>query len=203
MKRLLLTITVFMFAITLFGQKISDLTTTTSSNDVDWYILVQSGNTRKTAKSSLLQYHAKLASPTFTGTVGLPASWGIDGTAVTASAAEINVLDGALDGDDYYVKRLKDSTAVTDNYTLVLGDAGNDLFVTKASQAIITIPTNASVAFPIGTKINVFMMGAGIVTFSGSTYSMNDSTTINTRYGGATLIKRGTNNWLLIGALQD
>ncbi len=108
-----------------------------------------------------------------------------------------------VDGSTVYVTRLADTTAVTDHYTLILTDAGNDVMVTKASQVIITIPTNASVAFPVGTKINFFMTGAGIVTFSGNTYSANDSTTINTRYGGATLIKRGADNWLIIGALQD
>ena len=47
------------------------------------------------------------------------------------------------------------------SYTLALTDAETLVRFTNASTATVTIPTNASVAFPVGTVINLFPEGAG------------------------------------------
>jgi hypothetical protein len=94
----------------------------------------------------------------------------------------------------------------TASYTLVLADASKIVEMNVGSANTVTIPTNASVAFPIGTEITVMQLGAGnttLVAASGVTIRSKDfSTRIGDQYTGATLIKRGTNEWYLIGNIQ-
>ena len=74
------------------------------------------------------------------------------------------------------------------------------------SANTVTVPNNSSVAFPIGTEITVMQYGAGVTTIvaaSGVTFRSKDfSTRIGDQYTGATLIKRDTNEWYLIGNIQ-
>jgi len=91
----------------------------------------------------------------------------------------------------------------TASYTLVLADASKIVEMNVGSANTVTIPTNASVAFPIGTEITVMQYGAGVTSIavaSGVTIVSKDSAyTIANRYTGLTLIKRGTNEWYIIG----
>ena len=58
------------------------------------------------------------------------------------------------------------------NYTLVLGDAGKHIYSTNAGAQTITIPTNASVAFPIGTIITIVNRGTNPIVLSASGVSI-------------------------------
>lgn len=106
----------------------------------------------------------------------------------------------------------KDVAAGTDNnqvgtsYTIVLTDQENKtVWMSNASSNTLTIPTNASVAFPTGTKINVMMEGAGVTTIAAVSGSVtvngatNGSVVINNQYQGATLTKRSANVWIITG----
>lgn len=88
-------------------------------------------------------------------------------------------------------------------YTLALTDAGDVVTLTNASPITVTVPTNASVAFPIGTQVTLAQMGAGQVTVVGDTgvtvYSADSFLSLRTQYSSGTLIKTATNTWLLIG----
>jgi hypothetical protein len=94
----------------------------------------------------------------------------------------------------------------TSSYTLVLSDASKIIDMNVGSANTVTVPNNSSVAFPIGTEITVMQYGAGnttIVAASGVTFRSKDfSTRIGDQYTGATLIKRDTNEWYLIGNIQ-
>jgi hypothetical protein len=96
--------------------------------------------------------------------------------------------------------------AQTSSYTLVLSDASKIIDMNVGSANTVTVPNNSSVAFPIGTEITVMQYGAGnttIVAASGVTFRSKDfSTRIGDQYTGATLIKRDTNEWYLIGNIQ-
>jgi hypothetical protein len=75
----------------------------------------------------------------------------------------------------------------------------------SASAITLTIPTNASVAFPTGTKIDVLRTGAGEVTIAGAGVTINSENSklrINAQWQAATLIKRATDTWVVIGALK-
>jgi hypothetical protein len=91
-------------------------------------------------------------------------------------------------------------------YTLVLTDAGDIIEMTNSSAATVTIPPNASVAFPVGTQIVVIRNASGTVQFqAGAGVTLRSDASkffISTQYSAATLVKRGTNEWYLIGNLS-
>lgn len=93
-------------------------------------------------------------------------------------------------------------SAQTASYTLVLADAGKLVEVSNASANTLTIPTNASVAFPVGTTILVVQTGAGQTTIaeaSGVTVNGTPGLKLRAQWSAATLIKRATNTWLVMG----
>jgi hypothetical protein len=91
----------------------------------------------------------------------------------------------------------------TANYTLVLADAGKLVEMNVASANTLTVPLNASVAFPIGTVINVRQYGAGVTTIGGSATVRSNGGLVNLAgiYAEATLTKRATDEWVLSGLL--
>lgn len=89
-------------------------------------------------------------------------------------------------------------------YTLVLTDNSKLVTLTNDGAITVTVPTNASVAFPIGTQIDLVQGGAGAVTFAGAGVTINSkdgNKTTNGQYVGVSLIKTDTNTWLLLGDL--
>lgn len=98
-----------------------------------------------------------------------------------------------------------DTNEETASYTLVLADDGKIVEMNVASGNVLTIPTNASVAFPLGTQIIVIQTGAGQCTITpvDGTVTVNATpgTKLRAQYSGATLIKRATNTWIAIGDL--
>jgi hypothetical protein len=101
-------------------------------------------------------------------------------------------------------------TANTADYTAVLADQYQVLEVmNKATAIAFKIPTNASVAFPIGTAITILNIGVGTCTISAVT---SGTTTILsagavaaaptlTQYKSAVCIKTGTDDWYVVGAI--
>lgn len=96
----------------------------------------------------------------------------------------------------------------TASFTLALTDAVGYLRVTSATAVNCTVPTNASVAFPIGTVIQIRQSGAGQVTIVPATGSpgvtVNTPETLKLRKNGSTvfLLKVDTNTWDLTGDLE-
>jgi hypothetical protein len=107
------------------------------------------------------------------------------------------------------------STALTINaqtgttYTFVLTDSNNTLVTaSNASAQTYSIPTNASVAYPIGTQINIIAIGAGQVTInavtSGTTTVLSNGGTaaspkLRVQYSSASCVKVATDTWYVIG----
>jgi hypothetical protein len=96
----------------------------------------------------------------------------------------------------------------TGSYTLVLGDAGKTIEMNSASATVVTIPPNSSVAFPVGTVIEICRIGAGSVTITdGSGVTIPNrleaagttSRTIANQWSSAALRKRATDVWVLVG----
>jgi hypothetical protein len=93
-------------------------------------------------------------------------------------------------------------------YTFVLGDNGQLVTASNASAQTYSIPTNASVAYPTGTQINIIQIGAGQVTIqavtSGTTTVASNGATaaapkLRAQYSSATLIKASTDLWYVVG----
>jgi hypothetical protein len=101
-------------------------------------------------------------------------------------------------------------TAQTADYTAVLADQYQALqLMNKATAIAFNIPTNASVAFPIGTVITVLNIGAGTCTIkavtSGTTTVLSAGSTAAqptlAQYKSAACIKTGTDTWYVVGAI--
>lgn len=100
------------------------------------------------------------------------ANWGgITGT-LSAQTDLQSALDGKADNADlvYYPPVVADEG--TDPYTLVLGDANTVKRFTTASAAV-TIPTNASVAFPVGTEVSIRQAGTGTLVLTTASLTIN------------------------------
>ena len=99
--------------------------------------------------------------------------------------------------------------AQTATYTVVLTDNRNKLVtMSVASANDFLIPTNASVAFPIGSIINVIQIGAGQTTIkavsSGTTTISSTGATatapkLRAQFSAASCIKVATDIWYVIG----
>ena len=87
--------------------------------------------------------------------------------------------------------------------TLSLSDAGKLLKLDRATAMDLQIPLNGAVAFPIGTQILMMQHGAGQVTVTHSVgvtlRSSGGKTKLAAQYAMASLIKIGTNEWVLAG----
>lgn len=92
----------------------------------------------------------------------------------------------------------------TANYTFALADAGTTIYMNSSSTRTLTVPPNSSVAFPIGTYINVGRLGSGSVTLTpGSSVTIRNANglALASRYSIGTLHKINTNEWVAGGDL--
>ncbi len=92
------------------------------------------------------------------------------------------------------------------NDTIALEDSGKHFRSTTAGNITLSIPTNATVAFPTGTAISIVEQAAGNIlvnAISGVTlYQAGNSTAGNrvlSTYGVATLMKVDTDTWFISG----
>lgn len=91
-------------------------------------------------------------------------------------------------------------------YTLVLGDAADLITLSNSSAITLTVPPNSSVAFPVCSQVSLAQIGAGQVTVAGDTGVTVNATPglkLRAQYSAATLIKTGTDSWLLVGDLSS
>lgn len=77
--------------------------------------------------------------------------------------------------------------SISDNYTLVIGDAAKQIYMTAGAAKTLTIPANASVAFPIGTILT-------IVNDSGNDWTVAITTDTLEKLGGSTGSQTLTDN---------
>jgi prophage DNA circulation protein len=111
----------------------------------------------------------------------------------------IDVIEGDVTVLQNAVKEIQETTEKTANYTLVIGDAGKIVQMNKSGTATLTVPTNASVAFPTGTIVGVYNRSSDDVTIAGDggVTVRNDGTV--PQYGEISLRKRATDEWVMVG----
>jgi hypothetical protein len=94
----------------------------------------------------------------------------------------------------------------TDSYTLsALTERDSLIEMGKATAQTLTIPTNATVAYPVGTSIDILQTGAGQVTVAGAggvTVNGTPGLKLRTQWSSATLFKRATDTWVVMGDLS-
>jgi hypothetical protein len=152
-----------------------------------------------TTTTSLVANYAPLASPALTGTPTAPTPTAGDNSTKLATTAFI-----AASFEKFGTRRgLNTQTGTT--YTFVLGDAGQVVEGNNAAAQTYTVPPNSSVAYPVGSWIDVSQYGAGQITIApGSGVTLRSAgTLLKTRgqYSGITLVKRGTDEWYVFGDL--
>ena len=94
------------------------------------------------------------------------------------------------------------TNARTASYTLVLSDKDKIVEMGVGSANNLTVPLNSSVAFPVGSQINILQTGSGqttVVAAGGVTINATPGLKIRAQWSYATLIKRATDTWVLVG----
>lgn len=144
-----------------------------------------------------------MANPYFNFTQ--PLSRNTLGRAEAVNALIQAIADGFdLVGEFGGSRSINEQTGTT--YTLVLTDASKLLMFENAASVTLTIPANADVALPLGTQIDLGVMGTGglLVVDPASGVTLNGATaniTVTGQNAGATLVQRTLNNWWIVGAL--
>lgn len=143
----------------------------------------------------------------------------ISGTAITAgdtgTVTSTMIADGTIVNADINASaaidlgKLADATIdeKSSSYTLALTDKNKFIKMNVTSTAnTVTVPTNASVAFPVGSQIHIIQYGTGktqVIPVSGTvTIYATPGTYLRAQYSSATLLKCDTNIWMLMGDLS-
>ena len=143
--------------------------------------------------SSSLALKANLAAPSFTG-------------GVTVDSSGITFADGAQTKQGVPSLTVI-ASATTGAYNLSTGGlALRDQLIPIGGTHDITVPTNATTAFPVGTSISFYQSagtGGRIVPVDGTvTILSTPGSTLRTTNSSATITKVATNTWLLAGDLK-
>ena len=92
------------------------------------------------------------------------------------------------------------------SYTTVLADDGKLITLDNAASITLTIPPNSSVAYGIGTQLNLMALDAGVVTIeagAGVTIRSDGSKLkLNAQYAVATCLKIASDTWVAVGNLK-
>jgi Major tropism determinant N-terminal domain len=121
-------------------------------------------------------------------------------------------ISGGTFSDAVIRQPLATPTFSANAYTLALSDQGDILLASNGSTAgTISVPTNASVAFPTGTQITIIQTGSGQLTISAttpatttiaSTGATSTAPKLRAQNSSATLIKTGTDTWYVVGDIS-
>ena len=108
-----------------------------------------------------------------------------------------------LEGDTLVFVREK-SVSITASRTLTLDDAEQFIVADSTSAVVVTIPTNAAVALPVGTEIAVLRKGTGTATITAASgVTLNGTSAgskpIGSQYGTVALRKIDTDAWIIAG----
>lgn len=124
----------------------------------------------------------------------------------TSHAATKNYVDNQDTATLNSARRVTLNTVATTTYTFALTDEGKSVqYTTDNSAVTYTIPTNASVAFPVGAFIDVWAGGTGVVTINpaaGVTLRGPDGTStvvLRNIYSKVRLTKVNTDSWVFMG----
>lgn len=121
------------------------------------------------------------------------------------SATRLNFLEDGLSTVATQLDNLSLSIQIVQKAatgTFAFSDGGKLVESTSATDITLTVPPEASVAYAIGTVINVMQYGAGRVTIApgaGVTLRAPNGLMVSAQYSIISLIKRATNEWIVAG----
>lgn len=195
-----------------------------TSNDLDYYTAGVDNSITASSTTTLTNKTINLSSNTLSGTTAQFNTALSDGNFATIAGTETltnkTLTSPSISGATLTTSTLTSPTVddpklnLTVNaqtgttYTFVLADNGKFITASNASAQTYSIPTNASVAFPVGTQIHIIQIGAGQVTIDavtpGTTTVLSAGATaaapkLAKQYAAATCIKTATDAWYVIG----
>jgi hypothetical protein len=174
-------------------QHVDDPATfTVGTDDIDVYQFAGAGSiTAGTNVSVDGNQVSVIDAPVFTGIVD-------------ASAAGVEFSDGVQTKAG--VPSLTEFVEKTADYTLdTLAHQDNIIEMNSTSPTTFTIPTNAALAWPIGASMDILQTNTGEVTIAASggvTLNRTPGNKLRTQWSSATILKRGTDSWILYGDLK-
>jgi hypothetical protein len=130
------------------------------------------------------------------------------GTVTSAMIADSTIVDGDISATANIAQgKIADilTNAQGASYTLVLADKNKIVEMNVGSANDLTVPPNSSVAFPIGSQIQVLQTGAGktrILAGAGVTVNATPGIFMRAQWSAVTLLKRGTDSWVATGDLS-
>lgn len=130
------------------------------------------------------------------------------GTITSAMIADSTIVDGDLSSSANIAQgKIADilTNAQTASYTLVLADKNKIVEMGVGSANDLTVPPNSSVAFPVGSQIQVLQTGTGktrILAGAGVTVNATPGVYLRAQWSGVTLLKRASDTWVATGDLS-
>lgn len=130
------------------------------------------------------------------------------GTVTSAMIADSTIVDGDISSSANISQgKIADilTNAQAASYTLVLADKNKIVEMGVGSANDLTVPPNSSVAFPIGSQIQVLQTGAGktrILAGAGVTVNATPGIFLRAQWSGVTLLKRASDTWVATGDLS-
>ena len=125
--------------------------------------------------------------------------------AATSLPGYPNDVRKQLNGDGSWSYAVLQHTSPAANYTLALTDGNSLIEMNVAAANTLTVPPDSTVAFPVGTTVEVGQFGAGqtsIVAGAGVTLrSYNNNLRLAGINAMCSLIKRNANDWWVAGNL--
>tara|TARA_R110000803_G_scaffold204233_1_gene270129 strand:- start:53 stop:751 length:699 start_codon:yes stop_codon:yes gene_type:complete len=125
----------------------------------------------------------------------ITAGSGLAKTGETISIADNGVVPAMVQGLVNAQTNTTFTPSLTDDHKIITCSNG--------SAIAVTVPTNASVAFPVGAKLSIAMIGAGVVTITGDTgvyiNGISAGSGALVQYGACDLVKLATDTWLAVG----
>lgn len=141
---------------------------------------------------------------TITGVKTFTASPVVPDPTTSGQVATKNYVDAVAGANDARFTTIA-STTQAGSYTFALIDAGTCVEGTSASAQTFTIPPHISIAFPVGTVMEVFQFGSGQITIAAGAgvTLLSDGGKVNTnaQYATISLRQRATNIWVISGDL--
>jgi hypothetical protein len=143
--------------------------------------------------------------PTAARTINLP---NVSGTVITSGnltdITSVGTLTSlAVTGNS--VSHIAFNSTPTGTYTIVLADDGKIVEIPAAGA--VTVPSDATTNFPVGTQITIVQTTSGQVTIVGAltpnavTVNATPGLKLRAQWSSCTLIKRSTNLWYALGDL--
>jgi hypothetical protein len=150
------------------------------------------GLTDITAENYRIDYQTTIhLSINSTTSVSLPQTLAQDLSALEFYPVGIAATTGRLGSASNNI--VTDATAAR---TLALVDSSKFIRFTNAGAVAVTVPTNAVVAFPIGTEITVINTGGANLTVAGGGVTINSALNpLVAQHDASTLKKVGTDEW--------